>query len=621
MTSPNFHAPSLRLPVPGLVSCLGVFAFGLAAWMMFSVMEEEQCLEALFQADSNAIERAQAAEKWAHKGEEAIPRLREALISPNSRVREYALLAFIYMPRPSARLALPDLLPLCEDETPSVQANALALVAELTDQPEQLAPLMASRLLSPEDNIVNAAEKGLGRLGPVTVPHIAKVLLQAQPEVQTRCLRLLVQFAFDDVMGEQARTALRDCLQSPHAEVRQLAYELISCIRPLTDREISSGLKDAQGGILEIALRQYAIGVEPNPRDLPVLLGLLKTQPQLRPLVLEGLGHFSAASEIFSAVELWTNDENPAIRAAAAKVLVRVADDRNRVVPILVRMVSDAHPRVAEVAGHLLAETAPQTAQAVVRDVLLPRLQSDEAGGQIAAAGALSGMSRFAAGERLTLIRLLARESSASPVTPVVQFELAKALGNMGPIAQDAVPALLNLIERTSPRDPLLIVPVVALGKIGYADQSVLDVLIRLHGHPQSRRSRLRPAVIATLGKVGSGHKKVVKLLTADATRSSSPAVRLAALKAVESLPIDRETIHAAYASALKSENINVRLGACWLMAKRDNTEHAEQTAWDMILLLEDYSPYVRTLAAQTLAGLGPQAADALPALSKALAD
>ncbi len=621
MTAPSFHASGLRLPVPRLISCVGVAAFGIAAWFLFSTMEEERILEALFQTDANVIDRAQSAEKWAQKGEEAIPRLREALRSPNTRVREYALLAFIYMPRQTARQALPDLLPLCEDETPSVQANALALVAELTDQPEKLAPLFASRLLSREGDIFDAAERGLERLGPVAVPHIAQVLPEAEPQSQERCLRLLAQFANDESRGEEARQAISHCLESPHAAVRQLAYELISSMRVLRDAEISAALRDAQAGILEIALSQYSNRVAANPGDLPALLGLLETRPRLRPLVLQGLMRFPPSSETFGAVEPWTNAEDPAVRAAAVEALVRVADDRERVVGILVRMVSDSHPRVAKAAARMLGEAAPQTAEAVVRDVLLPRLQSDEPGVQIAAAGALSGLPRFAMSERLTLIRVLAHESSASPVPPVVQFELAETLGQMGPAAQDAVPALLNLIERTSPRDPMLIVPVQALGNIGYADRSVLDVLIRLHGHPQSRQSRLRSAVIATLGKVGAGNKDVEQLLVADATSGGWPHVRLAGLKAIASLPIDRDTVHAAYVAALKSENINLRLGACRLLAERDDTGHAEDVAWQMISLLDDGSPFVRTLAAKTLARLGSQAAVALPALSRALVE
>ncbi len=511
MSPSSFHAASLRLPVPRLISCLGVFAFGLAGWLAFSVMEEERALEALFQENSQVIERAQAAEKWAQKGEEGIPRLREALVSSNSRVREYALLAFIYMPRPAARLAYTDLLPLCEDEVPSVQANALALVADLTDQPEKLAPLMASRLLSSSTDIVEAAQNGLDRLGPAAVPQIAKIFPQANPDIQEICLLLLMQSSHDEVMGLRARRTIGEAAQSPHAAVRTLAYQLISSIRPLSAREISAGLKDAQPEILKIALMQYANGVKPNLRDLPTLLKVLESERKFRPQVLEGLGQFPAAAETFSVILPWTDDENPAVRIAAMKALVRSADEPARAVPVLVRMVSDSHPRVSAVAGNLLAEADPNTAENVVQSVLLPRLQSDEPAVQIGAAGALSEMPQAAA-HRLTLIRLLSAESSASPVTPMVQYQLAEALGNIGPLAQDAVPALLNLIQRTSPHDPLLIVPVTALGKIGYADRTVLDVLIRLHGLPQRHHGfRLHSAVIATLGKVGFGNKDVLR--------------------------------------------------------------------------------------------------------------
>ena len=252
-------------------------------------------------------------------------------------------------------------------------------------------------------------------------------------------------------------------------------------------------MKDAQPEILKIVLGQYAHGVKPNLRDLPRLLTLLETTPKLRPQVLEGLGQFPAAAETFPVVLPWVDDEHPSVRMAAMKALVQATDEPARAVPVLVRMVSDAHPRVAATAGRLLAEADPKTADEVVRHVLLPRLQSEEPAVQIGAAGALTGMPQATA-HRLTLIRLLAVESSASPVTPMVQYQLAEVLGEMGPLGEDAVPALLHLIERTSPHDPMLIVPVTALGKIGNGDRSVLDVLIRLHGLPR-HPTRFSPAI------------------------------------------------------------------------------------------------------------------------------
>ena len=96
---------------------------------------------------------------------------------------------------------------------------------------------------------------------------------------------------------------------------------------------------------------------------------------------------------------------------------------------------------------------------------------------------------------------------------------------------------------------------------------------------------------------------------------------RLAALRAVLASDADWETAYAVLGSALKSENINLRLGACVLLAEQTNRENAEEMAWDTVMLLEDCSPYVRTMAAKILAGLGPHAINALPALSKAFAE
>ncbi len=620
MSAPDFRTPGLRLPIPSFLACLGVGGFCLVGWMMFSVMAEEQMLDALFQPNANSMARAKAAELWAKKGEEALPRLREALASEDASTREFGLLAFIYMPKHEARLAFEDFLRLCEDDSPEVQASALVLVAQLTFTPEKHAPLIASRLLSDNQELLDGAARGLEKLGPLSVPYIANVLAQTQPEVQKTCLKLLARAAFDEKNGELAVETIAKSFNSPHAKLRLRAYELVSGIRPLTSEEISRGIADSHDPIVELALQEWPRGQKADSQVVPKLARMLNNQPELRGLVLNGLGNCGLdAGSAFEDIVFWTEDQDPDIKIAAATALVKVANPQEKTHRVLMRLLRDADPNVARHAGQLTSETISETnASKIVREILLPRLQSNDEAVQISAAAALAGMPQAAISQRQTLARLLLEESADHSVPQAVKFQLAEVLGNMGPAAADSVAAVLHLIHQSSPKDEQLIIPVTALGKIGASTPAVLDCLIHLHNQPSRRRSPLPLAVIEALGKVGTDNHKVLELLALDVTRSHSSYVRFVALRALGDLQSKDSLVPTTYTQALQDENPNIRMEACLKLQK---IGHQESSVADLTMLLEDGNYSVRILAAHTLAQFGPKARLALPGLSAALSD
>lgn len=617
--NPFLRAPRLRWRVPSFLNLLGIVGFGFLGWTLYEAMEEEHAREVLFQPEAEPIERAKAAELWAADGVESLPRLKEALASDNASIREFGLLALIYMPVKDVAAVRTEVRLLCDDPDAGVQSNALVLMAKLTDEPEQFAAVAASRLISSDLELVDAGKTAIQRLGLPAVPAVVEVLPQVSPFVQGSCLDFLARYAFDEKYGPLATAAIAGSLQAEDDGVRELAFVLLSSIRPLTADEIGTGLKDPYHRIAKIAVSEAVRSQTPDLQNLQRLVGLLNTKTELRASALQAVAVYgSQATGHFADIQQWTQDSDPDVRLEAITTLVRITDDLDRVVPSLRELLLDSHPDVARRSARLLAEVAPEAVPSIITQVLLPRLSSRNVPTQVSAAAALSGMPEAAAAHRLTLIRLLANQSSDRVIAPAVQFQLTEALGNMGPIARDAVPVLLNLVQRTDWNDPQLIVPLRALGNIGPSDRSVVKTLLQLHERLGRRSRALRIVLLETLGKLGQGDAEVFDFLVERSREAHSPRERLAALRAMVACQENSDSTQALLILALDDEDCNIRLGAGLLLMEQGNVEELVPS---LAVLLQDENPFVRLLAAHSLATLGPQARSAKLALVQTLDD
>lgn len=611
--NPYLRAPRLRWPAPSFLTLVGLFCFCGTGWILFEAIEEEQALEALFQPDAKSIELAQAAERWAERGVEGLPRLKEALASPNPLTREYGLLALIYMPTEDAVLVRSEVRRLCDDPVPSVQSNALILMAKLTDEPEKFASVAASRMMSSDSELVDGGKTAVRQIGLPAVPAVAEVLPHVGRFTQSSCLNFLSRYVFNEQHGSLATQAVAGALEAEDPEVREQAYRLLSSIRPLTAKEIGVGLKDPHRKIQRMVLSEAVGGESPDPENLNRLQVLLKTQPDLRVSVLKAIAVYgSQAADTFGEIQQWTQDSDPQVRLEAATTLVRIANSSDRAVPYLENLLVDSHPEVARRAAQLLAEVTPESIPSVISEVLLPRLSSPNVPTQVSAAAALSGVPEAAAKERLTLIRLLAEQSAEFAVAPAVRFQLTEALGNMGPNARDAIPVLLGLVQQADGNDPQLIVPLKALGKIGGSDPVVRQTLLQLYDRMSHRSRTLRMVVLETLGKLGHGDADVFRLLAARARNAGSARERLTALRGMVACRMNSQATQATLTLALSDEDSNIRIGACLLLMERKNVQ---DLAPSLAVLLEDDCHFVRLLATHSLAKLGPKARSAELAL------
>ncbi len=56
MAPSKFRAPGVRWPIPNVFACLAMLGFGILGWTVYTVLEEEQALNQLFNAEANSID-------------------------------------------------------------------------------------------------------------------------------------------------------------------------------------------------------------------------------------------------------------------------------------------------------------------------------------------------------------------------------------------------------------------------------------------------------------------------------------------------------------------------------------------------------------------------------------
>ena len=223
-----------------------------------------------------------------------------------------------------------------------------------------------------------------------------------------------------------------------------------------------------------------------------------------------------------------------------------------------------------------------------------------------------------------------------------VRRAAARAVMEIGPPAKAAVPGLIDLLrskEAVGEVKPYWAIcsartcnfGVFALSQIGPDASPAVPALIKLL---EEAKGQERADIIYCLGQIGPAAREagpslrqLLKILPADLRPKyafpiplfpvSLPETRLTVAAALLRIfPGDGQAI-ATVKNALTSSNLELRsqvLKTCWIMAVKDEALIAE-----FIAALQYIDDDVRERAACVVAGYGPAAADAVPALEKIL--
>ena len=188
-----------------------------------------------------------------------------------------------------------------------------------------------------------------------------------------------------------------------------------------------------------------------------------------------------------------------------------------------------------------------------------------------------------------------------------VRKAAARTLGDMGPNAKAAVPALIDGLKDENLRFNAAI----ALGQIGTA--SIAPLIEALKDHEED----VRKSAASALGQIGPDAKAARPHLV-DVLEDENAAVRASAARALGQIgPIVEAFLHLI--DALEDPNDHVSESAAHALEQIG--PNAKASVSRLVEALKDRSAYVRLIAARTLGQIGPDANVAVPDLIEVMKD
>jgi HEAT repeat protein len=402
-----------------------------------------------------------------------------------------------------------------------------------------------------------------GTRGSSAVPQLRAVLADKDPQIRADAAAALGD------LGSKAADAVTDlgqALGDKEAAVRKTVAQALRRIGPDAKAALPSlleSLTDADGDVRQAALEALdALG--PFDRtDVHILVSALRSQgTRQRSFAAKALGRvgLETQSAVHALVEA-LGDNDTQVRAMAALSLGNAKVDVAETVLALTRLLKDSDQEVRANAIRSLEKLGP--AAGSVRGLIEACNDSDKGLADLAAT-ALTKLDRLSKEEVPTLMEALKNKRSD------VRVYAATALGRMGREASRAVSTLIGAL--------------------------------------QDDDADVRHKVAVALGKIGpaawSAAPDLAKALTdRDAT------VRQSAVTALEEIGPDAKAAVPGLLAALKDTSIRVQAVAALRKIGKAGVP-------DLIDALQQRHYQDRLAAIQILSDLGPDAVEAVPALT-----
>jgi HEAT repeat protein len=561
----------------------------------------------------------------------AIKPLLEAMRGADDNCRQEAAMALARI----GRAAVPRLIvTLKADDDPKVRASAALALGQMTPIPPAAMPHLIAALRDKHERVRGTAAYGVAAFGPKAenaVPALLEMI--ATDSHSPAAIRAL------GAVGPASKAALPSLLdilkdRKNNAEVRAAAADALLRIDPRHERLVAvfvQGLEQHGANDLwvtnrcELALSRLGAAATPA-----LTAALADPQYKARSRVIAILGRRgSAPDEIIPVFAKALKDEDPAVRKQAGVELGQMGL-RGLGTLMAAAKSDDSRARAAALAG--LRIITPRTAE--VNKALLTALQDADADVRSA------GVEAIGAGS-------MAAELVPSLVAQVQSDKFREAaiatLGQIGPSAKDAVPALVAVLR--SADVPARKASAAALVRIGEPASTALVALLRdpdasirrvaaesldriliiggripgpaaqsaiapLVAALQSADPQFADAAVDILLRIGND--ALSELLKAPRDKSGRFSPRIAFV--LEGIAPTTDGLVPALVAALRDKDVDVRMNAIRALARV-----RERALPELIATLKDPDAETRHLCGASLSMMGPAAKPAGPALVELL--
>jgi HEAT repeat protein len=619
------------MPLPSIGQLLALSAALCALWLFWSGFGRVNDGQDRSRLSITLIERMQAIDELVEQGADGLPELLAMLRSPDSRTRGDALTGILRL-GPAAVDAAGAVREQLVDADPGVRSRAIPAIMQIYPDTKAAAGIIAPLLVDADEGVRGTAEEELISVGSDADRAVAEMVCSRQAEARIAALRFFRNRELrpprgPDVVAPAVAATVRELLGDADPGVQSEARALLVVWRMAGPAEAAELMRSATPEHIRLGLKavaalpDHAEGLTP---EILAALDRLSLDKVAQAVLIDILGSVSAMKctlrPAIPRLAKLLESREPEVRVAIARTLFDIGADPATLVPWLTPLLTHTANNVVVAAGRLLVEIDPDEARRRVT-LLVPRLHTQPGAVNRSALSALSAM-RSQAGEAIPALLPLLDQADVRIVeqvlsmlvdigrdSPVVlsilvsslgneaigidrRVAYARALGNLGPAGESAVPALRDIVDRPAAESE---------PRGGARLYTELD---------------LRVAAIAALGRIAPDDPQVIGALRSQ-LQSRFPKVRVPALIALGRADVVAPVILADLVAHLADEDASVRTHAALTIGQMKSDRSAAVPALTSALV--DENPFVRTAAALALKKVGRSSEPALPALRNLL--
>jgi HEAT repeat protein len=548
---------------PGVIQALG--RFGPKAEPAVPKL-----MEALASPDGRV--RELAANALRQIGTEAVPFLEKALARADSHVRQTAA-AILADIGPAAKSAIPALTEALQDPDLPVRVQVARALWEVDRDADKVIPILLEALKTNEVILRRASAQlltAIGQLPEGTVPALRAILNDPEPMVRVDAAVCLC-----DLPGyrKEAVPVLRSVLKN--RALRAQAVDALSKAGPEAKEAVPALLEQLYDDKIDHAFAGRvgsAVGRIAGSEGVEALLRALATAPKrLRPVLVQALAQ--AGPSGFAAVIKRIDDEDAAVRAVAARSLDQAGRSTAETVSALVKTLQSRDAQVRREALRAMEQVARDAGSVVSVAQAIPVLTDILKGGQ--------AEERVLAAETLAYLR--------PGSEPAVSVLVETARGDQSGLRRQAIAALGRIAEFRAPRALL-------------SDKAAISTLAEVLDSPDATLRLEAALALAWVGTV----KARTEGLTAGHEGSSALPCALPAPLAQQVVSVLLEVV--------REKNHPLRIRAMGALIWCGSDDEAVFSA--LMRVLGDDGP-ARAKAAEVLGRMGPVAKAAVPPLTE----